>query len=509
MPRASSLAVLALAGSAQAVCSFRWKASEGSSCRSMANDWGVPVNNFIKWNQKEVGPDCSRGVNVGGLYCVEWSDDQKPGQPQVEAHKPHPAAQQAQQQTEHHATAADAAHQQEPFHATADEAAHQREQPHAAAQKAQQQAAQAQPAQPQVQQYQQQAEHAQYQQPEQQLPVPQQQQQQFQPPTTMVAVVKQPYVGSTPPTVGGSPSPVQQGIANNCQRFYRAQRGETCQQIADKFGNSFSVPDFENWNPAVHSDCSALLADYYYCVSTSGSTPVNGGSPSSAVQTPQPIHADTASNCNRFYRADRGDSCDSIVDKYRGFTVADFQAWNPSVKPDCTGIIANDYYCVGTESYRSTPAVNIRPSGADSSAAEPARAAAIQHMPDQPARAAVVNNQHGQAAHPAVFDAQRAQPAHAAVFDAQRAVPASFNPAAENFYYPNNGAHAVPIPGPVQEGVTTACQQFYRVQNNDICNKIVADFGNRFTVSEFIAWNPSAKSDCSGLWAGYYVCVKA
>lgn len=421
----------------------------------MANDWGVPVNNFINWNQKEVGPECSRGVNVGGLYCVEWSDDQKPGQSQVQAHKPRPAAQHAKEQAE---------------------------QPHAQAQKAQQHAEAHIQASPAQSQFQQQGEHAQYQQPEQQQPV-RQQQQQFQPPTTMVAVVKQPYAPSIPPTVGGSPTPVQSGIASNCQRYYRAERGETCQQIADKMGNSFSVHDFENWNPAVHSDCSALLAEYYYCVGTSSSTPVKDGG-SSAVQTPQPIHADTASNCNIFYRAIRGDTCDSIVDKYPGITVPSFQAWNPSVKPDCTGIIASDYYCVGVGSYRSPPAVNIRPVGADSSAAEPARAAVIQHMPDQPARATVVNNQHADAAHPAIAEAQRAQPAHAAVFDAERAVPASFNPAADNFYYPNNGAHAVPIPGPVQKGVTSSCQQFYRVQNNDTCNKIVNDFGNQFTVSE-------------------------
>lgn len=68
------------------------------------------------------------------------------------------------------------------------------------------------------------------------------------------------------PIVGSAgPSPVQAGIVSKCTKYYQAVSGDTCRVIADKFG-TFSVTEFEAWNPAVKLDCSFLLLGYYYCI---------------------------------------------------------------------------------------------------------------------------------------------------------------------------------------------------------------------------------------------------
>ncbi|KAH1683883.1 hypothetical protein KXX46_008783 [Aspergillus fumigatus] len=41
---------------------------------------------------------------------------------------------------------------------------------------------------------------------------------------------------------------------------------------------------------------------------------------------------------------------------------------------------------------------------------------------------------------------------------------------------------------------------------SDYCEGIVTAYGN-FTLSQFYQWNPAVKTDCSGLQAGYFVCI--
>jgi hypothetical protein len=52
-----------------------------------------------------------------------------------------------------------------------------------------------------------------------------------------------------------TPSPVQDGMVANCNKFHFVQRGQTCATIAPLY--SISVAQFVQWNPAAKSDCSA------------------------------------------------------------------------------------------------------------------------------------------------------------------------------------------------------------------------------------------------------------
>ncbi|EJT72410.1 hypothetical protein GGTG_09276 [Gaeumannomyces tritici R3-111a-1] len=63
----ASLAKLATA--AQAACVFFWQANPGDTCQSIARDWSLTAHQFVALNPS-VGPACANGVTSGVEYCV-------------------------------------------------------------------------------------------------------------------------------------------------------------------------------------------------------------------------------------------------------------------------------------------------------------------------------------------------------------------------------------------------------------------------------------------------------
>lgn len=63
----------------------------------------------------------------------------------------------------------------------------------------------------------------------------------------------------------------------------------------------------------------------------------------------------------------------------------------------------------------------------------------------------------------------------------------------------------VTTPYPVQTGMVSTCDQFYKVVSGDSCVDITSEYG--ISTSSFYAWNPAVKTDCTGLQADEYVCV--
>jgi LysM repeat protein len=53
--------------------------------------------------------------------------------------------------------------------------------------------------------------------------------------------------------------------------------------------------------------------------------------------------------------------------------------------------------------------------------------------------------------------------------------------------------------------MTSNCNKFYLVQSGNGCYDIAT--ANGISLSDFVAWNPDVKSDCSGLFPNWYVCV--
>ncbi|KAF2995260.1 hypothetical protein E8E13_003778 [Curvularia kusanoi] len=69
---------------------------------------------------------------------------------------------------------------------------------------------------------------------------------------------------TTIPTPAQKPSPVREGMSQDCVGFYLQQTGDLGWSMASDAG--ISLDQFYEWNPAVGSDCQNLWPDYYYCI---------------------------------------------------------------------------------------------------------------------------------------------------------------------------------------------------------------------------------------------------
>ncbi|KAL5316128.1 hypothetical protein ACEPPN_017006 [Leptodophora sp. 'Broadleaf-Isolate-01'] len=154
-------------------------------------------------------------------------------------------------------------------------------------------------------------------------------------------------VTTTTSTAPSGPSPTQDGIVGDCQKFHLATSGDTCGGIVSKYGG-FTLQQFYSWNPAVGNDCSGLWLGYYYCVAVTG-TPT---STSPAVTTtaapagPSPTQDGIVADCKKYHIAVSGDTCQKIVDTYKTFSLTQFYSWNPAVGTDCSGLWLGYNYCI-------------------------------------------------------------------------------------------------------------------------------------------------------------------
>ncbi|KAH7096027.1 LysM domain-containing protein [Paraphoma chrysanthemicola] len=76
-------------------------------------------------------------------------------------------------------------------------------------------------------------------------------------------------VGHTPtPTQPGNgiatPTPIQSGMVNNCNKFHFVESGQNCPAIQTKYG--VSLANLFRWNPAIKADCTGMWAQTYLCV---------------------------------------------------------------------------------------------------------------------------------------------------------------------------------------------------------------------------------------------------
>ncbi|CAG8935539.1 unnamed protein product, partial [Penicillium salamii] len=166
---------------------------------------------------------------------------------------------------------------------------------------------------------------------------------------------------------------------------------------------------------------------------------------SSTIKTPVPRANGEIANCTNWYASQsKYDTCYSVITG-RHLSFAEFYAMNPSVKSDCSGLSIGTYYCVSTYEGGYPPGF---PGWASSSSS-----------------------------------------------------PVSSIPLTSST--PTNSG--VSTPSPIQTGVVSTCDKFYKVVADDGCYDIANDHG--ITLASFYTWNPAVKTDCSGLQANEYVCV--
>ncbi|CAG7555730.1 unnamed protein product [Fusarium equiseti] len=122
-----------------------------------------------------------------------------------------------------------------------------------------------------------------------------------------------------------TPSPIQDGVHKNCNKFHQVQKTTTCASINSYY--NLPLNDFYSWNPSVGTKCQSLLVGYWVCVSIVGWTP-----PKPSPTTPSNVQKTT--------------TCASIQNYYK-ITMAQLAKWNPKVGSQCTSLLVGYHVCVG------------------------------------------------------------------------------------------------------------------------------------------------------------------
>ncbi|PYH30085.1 LysM peptidoglycan-binding domain-containing protein [Aspergillus neoniger CBS 115656] len=177
--------------------------------------------------------------------------------------------------------------------------------------------------------------------------------------TSTISIVPIPSTTSSSSSSSSSApyQPQQTGTAADCDQFYLVETGDSCGKIEAQFG--ISASEFLDWNPSVNSDCTNILAGYYYCVDVPGATtgpvttttiPVTTTTPGDGITTPTPIQTGMTDKCNKFDLVQSGDTCEAIAAKYE-IPLATFYSWNPAVSSSCSDLDLGYYVCVDTIDY--------------------------------------------------------------------------------------------------------------------------------------------------------------
>ncbi|KAL7765248.1 hypothetical protein ACKLNR_003164 [Fusarium oxysporum f. sp. zingiberi] len=144
-----------------------------------------------------------------------------------------------------------------------------------------------------------------------------------------------------------TPSPIQDGLTKDCERFHFVKTTTTCASIEEYYKLPFAT--FKSWNPAVGNNCQSLLANYWVCVKAKGwkpSTPTKPSKPANGIETPATIQPGMTTSCNKFHEVKKTTTCASIQDYYK-ITMEQIAKWNPAVGSKCTALWAGYNVCVG------------------------------------------------------------------------------------------------------------------------------------------------------------------
>ncbi|KFY72525.1 hypothetical protein V499_07338 [Pseudogymnoascus sp. VKM F-103] len=160
------------------------------------------------------------------------------------------------------------------------------------------------------------------------------------PATTSTAV---PPTTTKPSNGVTTPEPVQPGMVDNCNRFYKVKNGDTCTTIASSVG--VTIAQLASWNTQIGGTaCTGIWADYNICTGVIGGTPT---SPGNGIATPTPVQPGMVTNCNKFYKVKAGDTCVTIASS-ASVTVAQLATWNTQIGGTaCTGMWADYNICTG------------------------------------------------------------------------------------------------------------------------------------------------------------------
>ncbi|KAJ6118863.1 hypothetical protein N7471_013483 [Penicillium samsonianum] len=229
-----------------------------------------------------------------------------------------------------------------------------------------------------------------------------------------------------------------------------------------------------------------------------------------------PSDPNTISTCTWWWdNVDGAIACADMPFEW-GISMEDFLLWNPSITADCGNYLTGRSYCVEAPAGGNEPA----PTTTTSSAEEPTPTSGNGVETPQPTQPNMVENCNefyfakvgdscaSIAAGNAITAAQ--------LFEWNPSVGSDCSGLWANTYVcvgliggsaptTTTTGNGIPTPTPTQPGMVDNCDDFYLTKVGDSCAAIASK--NSISQQQFLEWNPSVGSDCTGLWANTYVCV--
>ncbi|GJC98179.1 lysM domain-containing protein [Colletotrichum higginsianum] len=185
------------------------------------------------------------------------------------------------------------------------------------------------------------------------------------PTTTVTRTTTSPAISPTASSTSAAPkpSPTQQGIVGNCNKWVQAVAGDYCWKLANDAGIDTAL--FYQWNTVLGSggeNCGTMIwPDYYYCIGVSSGSATTSSPPTTTTTTtttttsagpakPTATHAGIPANCSKFAEAPaQGASCWQLATD-NGIELSRLYQLNPSLGTNgenCGTMIWPGYfYCV-------------------------------------------------------------------------------------------------------------------------------------------------------------------
>ncbi|EPS35643.1 hypothetical protein H072_10908 [Dactylellina haptotyla CBS 200.50] len=187
---------------------------------------------------------------------------------------------------------------------------------------------------------------------------------------------------------------------------------------------------------------------------------------------PQQTEKDEAPNCDLWYIAEEGETCLAISQK-TGINLNNLYAWNPTFNAGCFKVKAGWGYCI------------------DAPASEGATAPATSTTVAAPTTSTSTTTT-------TTTTATSTTTTMTSQIPTTTSVPTTTT----------TTSTVIQTPVPVQADQVDTCTGWKKVQDSDTCDSILKEFAsNGLTNGELTQWNPALKSDCSGLFPNYYVCI--
>ncbi|KAK1984913.1 LysM domain-containing protein [Colletotrichum cereale] len=363
------------------------------------------------------------------------------------------------------------------------------------------------------------------------------------------------------------PGPTHPGTAPNCNKWHTVTGDDySCSVLETRYHISHS--QFLTWNPAVSNDClQNFWPDYAYCVSVDASITVTPSKSSTTTFTtrttrttsatstsvpppistpytiehpvtdlnittptlpsepwpPQKTQPGQPSYCNDWHLVTPGESCESIVSGYNTWMgIEDFLLWNPALGFDCKGLYLYYYVCVGIQ--RQTQ-ISI-----DFPTFVPNATVPSMVIPTPVELPPVDNNfepvpVQGPLPTDCVeyYQARSGETCRHIVATHKSITESQFlawHPFLNNncdglwagYYYCLWVGNQIPeppvqttVPTPVDPDTTSDCRAWF-LSDGLTCDDFVLLFG-RFSLADFIKWNPQLGLSCENMRPEYWYCV--